>query len=70
MENHLHQDIAEFIAQPIRLTAPDGVDHFVGFFEQVLPQTAVRLFPIPGQPDRGAARPSGLKARLWQSVPS
>ena len=45
MEENLQQHIAEFVPKLMRITTVDGVEHLVGFFEQVPAQWS--LFALP-----------------------
>ena len=56
MEHHLEQEIAEFVAQVIRLTALDGIGDLIGFFDGVRRQGAEVLLQIPGTAAFGIAQ--------------
>lgn len=47
MQRHLKQNVAEFLAQEMRIVQIDGVHRFVGLFEEVLPDGFMRLHLVP-----------------------
>ena len=48
VEHHLHQDVAEFLAQRLQVTALDRVDDLVRLLQEVGPEGGVRLLAVPG----------------------
>lgn len=47
VKNDLKKKVTEFFPQSLGIPAVDGLQGFVGFFEQVWPQGTVRLPAIP-----------------------
>ena len=48
VEDHLQEQVAEFFQEVFVVLALNGVDRFVGFFDQVWDERGMRLLRIPG----------------------
>ena len=48
MHQHLEQQVAELLAQRLGTATVDGVENLVRLLEQVWPECAMGLLPIPG----------------------
>ena len=59
MEDHLKQQIAEFVPQFVEIAALDGVGHLIGLLDRIGRDGAEILFEIPGTAGSAAcaARP-------------
>ena len=47
MQHHLHEHIAQLLAQMRRVVRLDAIERLVGFLDHVLADAAVRLLTVP-----------------------
>jgi hypothetical protein len=54
MEDHLQQEVAELVAEPVGIARVDGLQRLVRLLQQMAAQGLVGLFEVPGTPARTA----------------
>ena len=57
VQDDLHHEIAQFLAQPGGVAAVERRQHFVALFQQVRPQRSMILLQVPGTALLGVAQP-------------
>jgi hypothetical protein len=53
VEQHLEKEVAEFFGEFGVIAGLEGVENFVGFFDEIGSERSVSLFAIPGAASRG-----------------
>jgi hypothetical protein len=48
VEQHLEKEVAEFFGEFGVIAGLEGIEDFVGFFDEIGSERSVSLFPIPG----------------------
>ena len=64
VQHHLHEHVAELLAQMRGVTRLDAVDGLVGLLDHVLRDALMRLLPVPRTSVRLAQAPDGLGQRV------
>ena len=64
MQHHLHEHVAQLLAQVCRIIGLDAVERLIGFLDHVFADAAVRLLAVPRAAVGLTQAPNGLHQML------